>query len=104
MKKPSIAGTVDWVAAWEALGISGRTPEAMDRTKGFVLKNNEDLEVLSQQSGHSCSGHTHGHEHGHNCTCEGHHHHYEQPVEEPDEAEKIRAAQEKSGMTLKIPR
>ena len=47
LKKPSIAETLDWVAALEALGISDMTREAMDQTKGFVLKNSEDLEALS---------------------------------------------------------
>ena len=47
LKKPSIAETLDWVAALEALGISDLTGEAMDQTKGFVLKNSEDLEALS---------------------------------------------------------
>ena len=103
LKKPSIAETLDWVAALEALGISDLTPEAMDRTKGFVLKNSEDLEVLSQSGGHSCSSHrcgSHSHSHDHSCSC-GHHH---QPVQEVDEADKIREAQERSGKTLKVPR
>ena len=100
LKKPSIAETLDWIAALEALGISDLTPEAMDQTKGFVLKNNEDLEVLSQSGGHSCSGHHCDHNHSHDCGC-GHHHH---TATEPDEADKIQKAQEASGNTLKVPR
>ena len=44
LKKPSIAETLDWVAALEALGAEALTPEAMRQTLGFVLKNNEDVE------------------------------------------------------------
>lgn len=44
LKKPSIAETLDWVAALEALGATELTPEAMRQTLGFVLKNNDDLE------------------------------------------------------------
>ena len=47
LKKPSIAETLDWVAALEALGVSELDREAMELTRGFVLKNSEDLEVLS---------------------------------------------------------
>lgn len=71
LKKPSIAETLDWVAALEALGVSDLTPEAMERTRGFVLKNSEDFAVLEQISGHS-HAHHHGHHcsnHDHNCTC-----------------------------------
>lgn len=55
LKKPSIAETLDWVSALEALGISDLTPDAMERTRGFVLKNSEDLEALSAAGGHSCA-------------------------------------------------
>ncbi len=64
LKKPSIAETLDWVAALEALGISDLTPEAMQQTRGFVLKNSEDFALLSQTPGHACSHH---HHHGHHC-------------------------------------
>ena len=47
LKKPSIAETLDWMAALEALGVSDLTPEAAERTKGFVLKSSEDLEVMA---------------------------------------------------------
>ncbi len=64
LKKPSIAETLDWVSALEALGISDLTPEAAGETLGFVLKGSEDLEagmsVLSGQDSHAC-GHDHGH-------------------------------------------
>ena len=65
LKKPSIAETLDWAAALEALGIRELTPEAVTRTAGFVLKNNEDLLTLQEldvTDGHcgSCQGHCHG--------------------------------------------
>ena len=72
LKKPSIAETLDWAAALDALGIRELTPDAMRQTAGFVLKNNEDLNVLDEldsQPDHSCSC---GHHHGHGCG--GHHH------------------------------
>lgn len=72
LKKPSIAETLDWAAALDALGIRELTPDALRQTAGFVLKNNEDLAAadISDQSEEHC-GHCHDHEHGH---CEGHHH------------------------------
>ena len=79
LKKPSIAETLDWIAALEALGAADLTPELIQGTAGFVLKNNEDLEELCEAQGHSCGcSHTDGQpceEHektGHHC---GHHHH-----------------------------
>ena len=65
LKKPSIAETQDWAAALDALGIRELTPEAVTRTAGFVLKNNEDLLTLQEldvTEGHcgSCQGHCHG--------------------------------------------
>lgn len=70
LKKPSIAETLDWVAALDALGVRELSPEAMRQTAGFVLKNNEDLEELEKNAEHCACGcdHEHGHEH-----C-GHHH------------------------------
>lgn len=58
LKKPSIAETLDWVSALETLGISDLTKEAMEQTKGFVLKNKEDLEAVSwaEDSGMEDSG------------------------------------------------
>lgn len=89
LKKPSIAETLDWVAALEALGISDLTREAMDQTKGFVLKNSEDLEALS--GGGRCG------EGGHCGHC-----HSEAAPEAPDDADKIAQAQGRP--TLKVPR
>ena len=44
LKKPSIAETLDWAAALDALGVRELTPDALRQTAGFVLKNNEDME------------------------------------------------------------
>ena len=70
LKKPSIAETLDWAAALDALGIRELTPDALRQTAGFVLKNSEDLTVFDQEQeeDHDC---TCGH-HGHHCG--GHHH------------------------------
>ena len=71
LKKPSIAETLDWAAALDALGIRELTPDALRRTAGFVLKNNEDIAILEKmdpEEGHVC-----GHEQG-RCGCGGHHH------------------------------
>ena len=77
LKKPSIAETLDWAAALDALGIRELTPDALRRTAGFVLKNNEDiaaLEEMDMKEEHHCHhgsdgcgcGH-HGHSHGEHC-------------------------------------
>ena len=69
LKKPSIAEALDWAAALDALGIRELTPDALRRTAGFVLKNNEDIDVLLQEQA----------EEDHECTCGGncgHHHHH----------------------------
>ena len=70
LKKPSIAETLDWAAALDALGIRELTPDALRQTAGFLLKNQEDLEVLEQADlqphahtcncGGQCGGHHHG--------------------------------------------
>ena len=68
LKKPSIAETLDWAAALDALGVRELTPDALRQTAGFLLKNQEDLEVLEQKDvhthecscGHGCGGHHHG--------------------------------------------
>lgn len=72
LKKPSIAETLDWVSALEALGMRDLTPESARQTIGFVLKSSEDMEaagpVLSGGGEEGCScghGHGHDHEHGH---------------------------------------
>ena len=63
LKKPSIAETLDWAAALDALGIRELTPDALRQTAGFLLKNQEDLEVLEGEQIHT---------HSHECTCGGH--------------------------------
>jgi len=69
LKKPSIAETLDWAAALDALGIRELTPDALRQTAGFVLKNNEDIAALDDldQEEHNCD-----------CggNCEHHHHHH----------------------------
>ena len=67
LKKPSIAETLDWAAALDALGIRDLTPDALRRTAGFILKNSEDLAALEEpveehscSCGHHCGGHHHG--------------------------------------------
>ena len=80
LKKPSIAETLDWAQALEALGVRELTPEIMRGTVGFVLKNNEDIDMLDELLGEEgcddpdCSGDhancEHSHEHHH------HHHHH----------------------------
>ena len=69
LKKPSIAETLDWAAALDALGIRELTPDALRRTAGFVLKNNEDIAALDEldaDEGHHChcGGGCGGHHHG----------------------------------------
>ena len=69
LKKPSIAETLDWASALDALGVKELTPDALRRTAGFVLKNNDDIDHFLAQPAH---------EHSHSCTCGGHcggHHH-----------------------------
>ncbi len=57
LKKPSIAETLDWASALDALGIRELTPDAMRQTAGFVLKNSEDLNAFDQpKEGHDCGG------------------------------------------------
>ena len=64
LKKPSIAESLDWASALDALGIRELTPDALRQTAGFVLKNSEDLTVFDQEQ-----------EEDQDCTC-GHHHHH----------------------------
>ncbi len=71
LKKPSIAETLDWAAALDALGVRELTPDALRQTAGFLLKNNEDLAALWEMEegmGHTdhcgCGGHCGGHSHG----------------------------------------
>ncbi len=80
LKKPSIAETLDWAEALHALGVRELTPELMRSTVGFVLKNNEDIDVLDQilpELADGACGHGRescGHAEG-ECGC-GHHHHH----------------------------
>ena len=70
LKKPSIAETLDWAAALDALGIRELTPDALRQTAGFVLKNSEDIAVLEEMEPEE--------PHHHACGCGGHcggHHH-----------------------------
>ncbi len=76
LKKPSIAETLDWAAALDALGMKELTPDALRQTAGFILKNNEDLNILEEvqngpepQEECACGGSC-GHHHHHG----GHHH------------------------------
>ena len=67
LKKPSIAETLDWAAALDALGIRELTADVLRQTAGFVLKNNEDFQVLDEmqaQPEHTHCGHCQGHSHG----------------------------------------
>ena len=50
MKKPSIAETLDWVSALDALGIRELTPESLRSTAGFVLKEKEDIQNLDKMN------------------------------------------------------
>ncbi len=68
LKKPSIAETLDWAAALDALGIRELTPDALRQTAGFVLKNSEDLAVWEEENGREQP------QEGHCGHCEGHHH------------------------------
>ena len=70
LKKPSIAETLDWAAALDALGVQELTPDALRQTAGFILKNNEDMavweETQEEEPAHEChcGGHCGGHHHG----------------------------------------
>ena len=70
LKKPSIAETLDWASALDALGVRELTPDAIRTTAGFVLKNNEDIDAFTQMDMEEpchCGHHHHG-------GCGGHHH------------------------------
>ena len=70
LKKPSIAESLDWAAALDALGIKELTPDAIRQTAGFVLKNSEDIqsiepeETLRKHHECTCGGNCEGHHHG----------------------------------------
>ena len=48
LKKPSIAETLDWASALDALGIRELTPESLRSTAGFILKEREDMQELEK--------------------------------------------------------
>ena len=48
LKKPSVAESLDWAEALNALGVRELTPELMKSTVGFVLKNNEDIATFTE--------------------------------------------------------
>ena len=74
LKKPSIAETLDWAAALDALGVRELTPDALRQTAGFVLKNPEDVRLIQSVSEKSASDeHACGSD-GHTCGCGGHCH------------------------------
>ena len=62
LKKPSIAETLDWAAALEALGVRQLTPEILRKTMGFLLKNSEDIRTAEEtlgsppEAGSGCAG------------------------------------------------
>ena len=67
LKKPSIAETLDWASALDALGVRELTPDVLRQTAGFLLKNYEDLNVFLEtpvdeqcHCNGSCGGHHHG--------------------------------------------
>ena len=62
LKKPSIAETLDWAAALDALGVRELTPDAIRNTAGFLLKNTEDIECMHDtgDADCGCGGHHHG--------------------------------------------
>lgn len=66
LKKPSIAETLDWAAALDAMGIRELTPDAMRQSAGFILKNQEDLNCINDE--------TPAEENCHCGSCGGHHH------------------------------
>ena len=71
LKKPSIAETLDWASALDAMGVKELTLDALRHTAGFILKNNEDMAALTEDPAavsHNCEGHHCS------CHCEGHHH------------------------------
>ena len=73
LKKPSIAESLDWAAALDALGIRELTPDALRQTAGFVLKNNDDIQAMNldeepEEPNCTCGGSCGHHHHG------GHHH------------------------------
>ena len=63
LKKPSIAETLDWTSALDALGIRDLTPATLRSTAGFLLKENEDIQAMDGMNllgNWSYGGHPHG--------------------------------------------
>ena len=50
LKKPSIAETLDWASALDALGIRELTPESLRSTAGFLLKENDDIRTMENMN------------------------------------------------------
>ena len=65
LKKPSIAETLDWAAALDALGVRELTPDALRQTAGFVLKNPEDVRLIQSVAEEETPQE-------HTCGCGGH--------------------------------
>ena len=51
VKKPSIAETLDWMSALTAIGAHSLDRESAGKTMGFVLKEQEDIEAMSEDDG-----------------------------------------------------
>ena len=47
-RKPSIAESIDWAAALMALGVKKIDRKGLTDTMGFLLKNNQDMDVVLQ--------------------------------------------------------
>ena len=50
LKKPSIAESLDWASALDALGIRELTPESLRSTAGFLLKEKEDMQTMEKMN------------------------------------------------------
>lgn len=74
LKKPSIAEAMDWAAALDALGVRDLTPELVRSTVGFVLKNNEDIDLIDQILGEEAESCDCGCDHDAAGSCAHHHH------------------------------
>lgn len=57
LKKPSIAESLDWAAALDALGVKELTPDALRQTAGFVVKNSEDISLLLEEGEEQTDAH-----------------------------------------------
>lgn len=59
IKKPSIAESLDWVSALEALGQTRLDAQAARQTAGFALKTEEDLREVQQDEAFAYALNTH---------------------------------------------